>query len=111
MWTGKVKWVFPAVDGLSFSATYFIEDGNDTITFTHEGFPSLEAIADSYIARNVAGGSSTGRTVKQALAAQRNKVEIAAGTLTVYDTDDTTPLCDAAVTTAAGNPISAVDPS
>lgn len=70
-----------------------------------------DAVADALIARNVAGGSSTGRTVKYALSTLVNKVDIAAGTMTCYDTDDTTPLFTAAVTTTAGNPISQIDPA
>ena len=68
-------------------------------------------IADAILARNVAGGSSTGRIVSEALYVLRNKTEIAAGTLTVYATDDTTPAFTAAVTTTAGNPISTLDPA
>lgn len=45
-------------------------------------------IADALLARNVSGGSSTGRTVSQALHVLRNKVDARAGI--VYDTDDTT---------------------
>lgn len=70
-----------------------------------------DSVADALLARNVSGGSSTGRTVKQALHILRNKTSIAAGTLTVTDTDDTTSSWTAAVTTTAGNPISAIDPS
>ena len=51
------------------------------------------------------------RTVAQALYALRNKVEIVAGTMTVYGTDDTTSAWSAAVTTSPGNPISAIDPT
>lgn len=67
--------------------------------------------ADAFLARNIFGGSSSGRTVKQALAAQRCKVEISGGTMTVYEPDDTTPSWDAAITTTAGDPISRIDPS
>lgn len=67
--------------------------------------------ADALLARNVSGGSSAGRTVKQALHVLRNKTDIAAGTLTVYDTDDTTASFTAAVTTTAGDPISQIDPA
>lgn len=70
-----------------------------------------QAIADRNLARNIAGGSDTGRTVSSAMKRIRNRVEIAAGTMTVYDEDDTTPNWDAAVTTAAGNPVTEVDPS
>lgn len=69
------------------------------------------ATADALLARNVAGGSSAGRVVKEALYVLRNKTDISAGTLTVYGTDDTTPAFTAAVTTAAGNPISQIDPA
>lgn len=69
------------------------------------------AISDALIARNIAGGSSAGRTIKTALALLRNKQEIVAGVMTVYDTDDTTALYEANVTTTAGNPISAWDPT
>lgn len=43
-------------------------------------------IADALLARNVSGGSSAGRTVKQALHVLRNKVDARAGI--IYDTDD-----------------------
>jgi hypothetical protein len=69
------------------------------------------AVADALLARNVSGGSSAGRTVKQALHILRNKTSIAAGTLTVTDTDDTTASWTAAITTTAGNPISTIDPA
>ena len=69
------------------------------------------AIADAILGRNVAGGSSAGRLVKEALYVLRNKTAISAGTLTVYGTDDATPSFTAAVTTAAGNPIDSIDPA
>lgn len=69
------------------------------------------AIADALLARNVSGGSSAGRTVKQALHVLRNKTSISGGTLTVYDTDDTTSSFTATVTTTAGDPISQIDPA
>ena len=73
--------------------------------------PTANENADALLGRNVSGGSSAGRTVKQALHVLRNKTEIGAGTLTVYDTDDTTTSFTAAVTTTAGDPISAIDPA
>jgi hypothetical protein len=69
------------------------------------------SVADKLLGRNVSGGSDAGRLVKEALAVLRNKVSVAAGVLTVYDTDDTTVLYTAAVTTAPGNPIAAIDPA
>lgn len=70
-----------------------------------------DSVADALLNRNVSGGSSTGRTVMQALHVLRNKTEISGGTLTVYDTDDSTESFTATVTTAAGDPISSIDPS
>ena len=73
--------------------------------------PTAVENADSLLARNVSGGSSAGRTVKQALHLLRNRTNIAAGTLTVYDVDDITASFTAAVTTTAGDPISQIDPA
>lgn len=73
--------------------------------------PTAVENADALLGRNVSGGSSTGRTVKQAFHFLRNKWSIAGGTLTVYDTDDTTSSWTAATTQTAGDPVSTVDPS
>jgi hypothetical protein len=70
-----------------------------------------QAVADAFLARNVAGGSNSGRTVSQAIQTLRNKQAIVAGVYTCYATDDTTPLFEANVTTAAGNPMSAWAPT
>ena len=60
----------------------------------------------------MSGGSSTGRTVKQALHFIRNKWVVSGATLTVYDTDDTTSSWTASVTgTAGADPITGNDPS
>lgn len=70
------------------------------------------SIADAMLGRNIKGGSSTGRLVSDAYAFIRNRWVIAAGTLTVYDTDDTTILWTAAVTgTAGADPITGTDPA
>lgn len=77
----------------------------------------LNAIADAFLDRNMATGTDSGtnttsvRTPRQALRALRNKVNIAGGTATVTKEDDTTTSWTAAVSTAAGDPISGVDPS
>lgn len=73
--------------------------------------PTANQNADALIGRNIEGGSSTGRTVAQALAFLRNKWEVSGATLTVYGVDDSTPSWAASVTQTAGNPISAVDPA
>lgn len=77
----------------------------------------LNTIADAVLDRNMTTGTDSGtnstsvRTPRQALRALRNKVSIAAGTATVTKEDDTTTSWTAAITTTAGNPISASDPT
>jgi hypothetical protein len=85
--------------------------GDNVITAASAASDFGNAVADALLGRNIAGGSSTGRTVKEALYVLRNKSAIAGGTLTVYATDDTTAAFTASVTTAAGDPISGIDPS
>lgn len=73
------------------------------------------AVADAFLDRNMAtgtdSGSSTVRTVRQALRFNRNKVEISGGTLTTYKEDDATASWTAAITQTAGDPVSAMDPA
>lgn len=70
------------------------------------------SIADRILGRNVSGGSDTGRTVKQALHFLRNKWTVSSGTLTVYDTDDTTTSWTGTVTgTAGADPVTGNDPA
>jgi hypothetical protein len=75
----------------------------------------LNEIADAILDRNMAtgtdSGSTTVRTPRQALRLLRNKAAIATGTLTVSKEDDVTTSWTAAVTTTAGDPISAIDPA
>lgn len=72
-----------------------------------------DASADALLARNIAGGSSAGRTVSEALAPLRNRVEVTAGgSVVVYAEDDTTPVWTGTATRTAGaNPLTQVDPS
>lgn len=70
------------------------------------------ATADAFLNRNVAGGSSTGRLVKEALYPLRNKWTVSGGTYTVYQTDDATVSWTSSVTgTAGADPITAADPA
>ncbi len=76
------------------------------------GVPTGNENADALLARNVAGGSSSGRLVKEALYFLRNKWTVATGTLTVYQTDDTTSAWTASVSSdASADPIVGNDPS
>lgn len=73
------------------------------------------SVADAMLDRDMAtgadSGSTTVRTVRQALRFNRNKVSIAAGTMTVTKEDDSTSSWTAAVTTTAGDPITSIDPA
>lgn len=73
--------------------------------------PTAVQNADALLGRSIAGGANGGRTVTSALRRVRNRVAIAAGTMTVYAEDDTTADHTAAITTTAGDPISEVNPS
>jgi hypothetical protein len=88
------------------------DTGTDGVVLTAA---ERNAIADAILDRDMStgtdSGSATVRTVRQALRASRNKVSISGGTMTVTKEDDTTASWTAAVTTTAGDPISAIDPA
>ncbi len=78
--------------------------------------PTAAENADKLIRRNIAGGSDSGRLVKDVLRFNRNKVTIVpinatSGTLTVYEEDDTTIAWTGTVTRAAADALSTIDPS
>lgn len=73
-------------------------------------------IADALLDRDMSlgtdSGSSSVRTPRQALRTIRNKVSVAAGTLTVTKEDDTTSSWTAAVTATPGaDPVTTIDPA
>lgn len=76
-----------------------------------EGVAYRESIADTLLGRNIAGGSNTGRLVKEALYALRNKSEISGSTLNVYNATDSAIAWTATVASSAGaNPVTGIDP-
>jgi hypothetical protein len=73
---------------------------------------AVDEIADGILNRNIAGGSSSGRLVKDAFRAIRNKSVVSAGTLTVYQEDDTTSAWTATVgSDPTAEPIISIDPA
>jgi uncharacterized protein YjbJ (UPF0337 family) len=87
----------------------------DAITSSELATSAAEKIADALLDRDMStgtdSGSTTVRTVRQALRFLRNKWSISAGTLTVTKEDDTTSSWTAAVTgTAGADPVTTVDP-
>ena len=105
--TGQVTVVATAsgaITSTSFAA--------NAITAASIATDAVDEIADGVLGRNIAGGSSTGRLVKDAFRAIRNKSAIAAGTLTVYQEDDTTSAWTATVgSDPTANPIISIDPA
>lgn len=105
--------VIPTVTSVTNGVTIAV-GGADATSFTSA---AKNALADALLDRNMATGTDSGtdstvtRTVRQALRVLRNKNSIAAGTQTVFKEDDSTTSHTSAVTTTAGNPISAVDPT
>lgn len=70
------------------------------------------AIADKLLGRTIAGAADGGRTVTDALRALRNRSQVTAGTLTVYQENDTTSAWTATVTQdATAVPITQIDPA
>ena len=60
-----------------------------------------EEIADQILARSLAGGSDTSRSVQNALRTLRNRIDSDATQLYVYEEDDTTIAWTASLSTAA----------
>jgi hypothetical protein len=76
------------------------------------GSPYIESIGDTLLNRNLAGGSNTGRLVKEALYALRNKSEIVGSTLNVYNATDGAIAWSAAVASSGSAvPVTGVDPA
>lgn len=74
--------------------------------------PTASENADGLLNRSLATGADGGRTVQDALRPLRNRVTVAAGTVTVYEEDDTTAAWTGAATTnPAAEPIIEVNPT
>ena len=67
-------------------------------------------IADALLNRNVGGGSSAGRLVKEALYALRNKSEIVGATLSVYDASDALSWTATVASSSSADPVTGIDP-
>jgi hypothetical protein len=79
-------------------------------TNTIAGTLYVESIADTLLNRNVGGGSNSGRLVKEALFALRNKSEIVGTTLNVYDESDALSWTAAVASSASADPVTGIDP-
>jgi hypothetical protein len=79
-------------------------------TNTIAGTLYVESIADALLNRNVGGGSNSGRLVKEALYALRNKSEIVGTTLSVYDAGDDLSWTATVASSASADPVTGIDP-
>jgi hypothetical protein len=120
--TGAVGSVTGNVGGSVASVTAPVEvgsyaPGEDPATLLSTDFaaiPTANQNADALLARNIAGGSSSGRIVSQALYALRNKwvINESSGVMTIYGTDDATTAWTTQLTSASGaTPISESAPT
>lgn len=101
---------------ISDSATKAVEDDAFSIETWRDGASSqmdLRKIADAILKRDMSAVTgASARSPLNALRAMRNRVTVAAGTMTVYAEDDSTTAWTATVTSDAGaNPITGVDPA
>jgi hypothetical protein len=78
---------------------------------TPSDIPTPGNIADGVLARNLAGGLDGGRTVRDALRANRNRTRIDGTTMEVYQEDDVTLAWSAVLSLGTRNPINQVDPT
>ena len=77
-----------------------------------DALPTAIENADALLKRDMSAVTGeSARSPLNALRAIRNKVAIAAGTMTVYKEDDSTSAWSAAVTTGSSDPLSSIDPS
>jgi ATP-dependent Clp endopeptidase proteolytic subunit ClpP len=84
----------------------------DAISASAFSTAAAQKMADELLSRNLAGGGSgNSRNVRNALRGLRNRVRNQGGTLSIYEEDDTTIAWTAATTTAAGNPMTELDPT
>jgi hypothetical protein len=95
----------------TLTASALAADAVAEIAAAMDAIATATEIADAILRRNVAGGSDGVRTVSEALYALRNKTEIVAGFLKVYQTDDATVAFQGPVTTAPGDPLTSFDPA
>lgn len=102
----------------SITACAFASGAIDTVAIAASAISQTDiaqsaytTIADYLLDRNVAGSSTGGRTVKEALFALRNRVGLSGTTVTVYGVNDTSACWTATVTTGAASGITNFDPA
>lgn len=113
--TGNLSGSVGSVTGLTASDVAAIKAKTDNLPAAPAAtgdIPTALQNADALLGRNIAGGSSSGRVVSEALYALRNRWTSVAGTYSVYGTDDTTVSWTSSLSTdAAAIPLVGSDPA
>ena len=110
--TGAVGSVTGAVGSVTAAVTVGTNNDKTGYALTAGERTSIaDAALDRDMSTGTDSGSTTVRTMRQALRFLRNKWSISGGTLTVTKEDDATASWTGAVTQTAGNPVSAIDPA
>lgn len=109
-WTATRAGYLDVLASLNSNLSDLANNVNSTLVAA-QAVPTADQNADALLGRNIAGGSSTGRTVYQALAFLRNKWVLGGGgDLTVYEVDDSSVLWTAVGTLSSGGQLSSLDP-
>ena len=104
--------VLGTVGGVAAGGISSLSLATDALSASALSQAAAQKIADEILNRNLAGGGSgNSRNVRNALRGLRNRVRNQGGTLSIYEEDDTTIAWTAAATTAAGDPMTELDPT
>ena len=104
--------VLGTVGGVAAGGISSLSLATDALSASALSQAAAQKIADEILNRNLAGGGSgNSRNVRNALRGLRNRVRNQGGTLSIYEEDETTIAWTAATTTAAGDPMTELDPT
>lgn len=104
--------VLGTVGGVAAGGISSLSLATDALSASALSQAAAQKIADEILNRNLAGGGSgNSRNIRNALRGLRNRVRNQGGTLSIYEEDDTTIAWTAAATTAAGDPMTELDPT
>jgi hypothetical protein len=104
--------VLGTVGGVAAGGISSLSLATDALSASALSQAATQKIADEILNRNLAGGGSgNSRNIRNALRGLRNRVKNQGGTLSIYEEDDTTIAWTAATTTAAGDPMTELDPT
>jgi hypothetical protein len=92
----------------AFGATSFLAGAIDAAALATD---AGQEIADRVLLRNIGSGADTGRLVRDAFRAIRNRVDGSSSVMTVYEEDDATSAWTASMSTNAGGHLIELNPA